>query len=190
MARIPVPDEFPGIQGLMTFRPETAAPLNELVEVLLRGPHSLTRPERQLIATLVLYRNGCRYAHMCHGAIAAAQLDGNEELVDQVRADYRSAPVSDKLKALLAIAEQVVEGGKSVTDEAVAEARAQGATDLEIHDTVLIAAAFCMYPRYIDGLDAPQPDDPDFYRDLGSRLADKGFLAVGKERMDRSRRRD
>ena len=60
-------------------------------------------------------------------------------------------------------------------------ARKEGATDLEIHDTVLIAAAFCMYNRYVDGLGTIQPDDPAFYHDRGARVARDGYAAVSAE---------
>ncbi|HEX5434828.1 MAG TPA: peroxidase-related enzyme, partial [Candidatus Angelobacter sp.] len=152
MPHIALPPDQPGIRGAMAFRPETAKPLNELVEVLLRGPNTLTPGERELIATYVSYLNDCYYCQSCHGAVAAAHLDGDEDLVGLVKSDFYHAAVSDKLKALLVIAAKVQKGGKNVTTEDVADARRHGATDLEIHDTVLISAAFCMYNRYVDGL--------------------------------------
>ncbi len=181
MAYIPVPPDLPGIRGPMAFRPETARPLNELVEVLLHGPHSLTLGERELIATFVSSRNCTQFCHNIHGAIAAAHLGGNEELVRQVKVDYLQAEISPKLKALLNIAGKVQQDGKLVTAADVEAARKQGATDLEIHDTVLIAAAFCMYNRYVDGLGTDQPADPAFYRERGKRVAREGYVAVSKE---------
>ena len=136
---------FPGITGLMTYRPETAAPLNALAEVLLRGDSTLTRGERELIAAYVSGLNACEFCCDSHSAFAAAQLDAGLELVRQVRADRDSAPIPEKLRALLAIAAAVQEGGRKVGADLVDAARAEGATDLEIHDTVLIAAAFCMF---------------------------------------------
>jgi len=85
MAHITLPEGMPGIRGPMRFRPETAAPLNELVEVLLRGPSTLSQGERELIATLVSARNDCHYCHSIHGAIAAHHLGGDEALVESVR---------------------------------------------------------------------------------------------------------
>ena len=152
MSHIPTPEGLPGIRGLFAFRPETALPLNELVDVLLRGPNSLTLGERELIATYVSAQNDCYYCQTIHGAVAAAHLDGNEELVQKVKLDFANADISQKLKALLVIAGTVQKGGKQVTDQDIAAARREGATDLEIHDTVLIAAAFCMFNRYVDGL--------------------------------------
>src|SRR5579875_969403 len=180
MPHIALPEGLPGIRGAMAFRPETAKPLNELVEVLLWGEHTLTAGERELIATYVSYLNDCYYCQTIHGAIAAAHLNGDEDLVKQVKADFQHADISDKLKALLIIAAKVQKGGKHVTAEDVANARAQGATDLEIHDAVLIAAAFCMYNRYVDGLGTTQPRDESMYRERGRDVARKGYISISK----------
>jgi len=176
MAYIKLPPDLPGIRGPMAFRPETAGPLNELVDVLLRGPHTLSPGERELIATLVSSENECRYCQTIHGAIAAHHLHGDEALVSQVKRDFESAPVSDKLKALLTIAGKTARSGRHVLSEDVAKARAAGATDLEIHDTVLIAAVFCMCNRYVDGLATWAPDDPDFYRQRAAVIAERGYV--------------
>jgi uncharacterized peroxidase-related enzyme len=180
MAHIDLPEGLPGILGPMAFRPATAKPMNELAEVLLRGPSSLSSGERELIATYVSKRNDCHFCHSSHGAAAAHHL-GGEAVVDAVRSDPESAPVSDKLKALLDVAGKVQRGGREVTSEDVARARSQGATDSEIHDTVLIAAAFCMYNRYVDGLATWAPDDPEAYREPGRLLAEQGYVHAGEQ---------
>jgi uncharacterized peroxidase-related enzyme len=177
MPHISLPEGVPGIRGPMTFRPETAKPLNELADVLLRGPHTLSPGERELIATFVSSQNDCRYCQTIHGAIAAHHLGGNEGLVVQVRSDPQQAPISDKLKALLVIAGKTAEGGKRVTAEDIARARQHGATDLEIHDTVLITGLFCMCNRYVDGLATWAPDDPDFYRARAALVAEHGYAS-------------
>ena len=177
MPHIMLPEGLPGIRGPMAFRPETAKPLNELVDVLLRGPHILTRGERELIATFVSARNDCRYCQTIHGAVAAHHLHGNEDLVVKVKGDPERAPISDKLKALLVIAGKTAESGKAVTAEDVERAREHGATDFEIHDTVLIAAVFCMCNRYVDGLATWAPDDPEFYRQRAALVAQHGYAA-------------
>jgi len=159
------------------FRPETAKPMNELVDVLLRGPSTLSPGERELIATYVSAENDCRYCQTIHGAIAAHHLGGDEEIVRRVKQDFEQAEVSEKLKALLHIAGKVQVGGKSVTPEDIERARRQGATDLEIHDTVLIAAMFCMCNRYVDGLATWAPDDPEFYRQRAALVATNGYTA-------------
>ncbi len=180
MPYISLPEDQPGIRGAMAFRPETAKPLNDLVEVLLRGPSTLTRGERELIATYVSSLNDCYYCQTIHGAIAAAHLDGDEDLVKRIKADFRHADVSDKLKALLVIAGKVQRGGKNVTAADVEHARSLGATDVEIHDTVLIAAAFCMYNRYVDGLGTTQPRDEAMYRERGKLVARDGYVSISK----------
>jgi uncharacterized peroxidase-related enzyme len=168
--------ESPGIRGLMRFRPETAKPLNDLAETLLRQPNSLPRGERELIAAYVSGLNECDYCCSSHSAFAAAQLDAGMPLVDQVRADLDSAPVSAKLRALLRIAGAVREDGRKVTPELVAAATQEGATDVEIHDTVLIAAAFCMFNRYVDGLGTAVPEDPAaYYPQSARRIVDVGY---------------
>jgi uncharacterized peroxidase-related enzyme len=175
MAHISIPEGLPGISGGFAFRPETAKPMRELAHVLLHEPNSLTGGERELIATYVSSQNNCYFCHASHGAAAAAHLGGND-VVNCVRADFESAPVSAKLKALLAIAGKVQKDGKLVTKEDIERARREGATDLEIHDTVLIAAAFCMYNRYVDGLGTWQPQDPDMYAQMGQHLAEHGYI--------------
>jgi uncharacterized peroxidase-related enzyme len=177
MAHIKLPEGIPGIRGPMQFRPETAKPLNEIVDVLLRGPHSLSQGERELIGTYVSARNDCRYCQTIHGAIAAHHLHGNEDLVACVKQDPESAEISPKLKALLAIAAKVQQSGKDVTTRDIERARNEGATDLEIHDTVLIAAVFCMCNRYVDGLATWAPDDPEFYRQRAAIVATNGYAA-------------
>jgi uncharacterized peroxidase-related enzyme len=180
MPHIQLPEGLYGIRSAMAFRPETAKPLNELVEILLHGPSSLTAGERELIATYVSSENDCYYCQTIHGAIAAASLNDDEALVKKVKFDFQHAAISEKLKALLVIAGQVQRGGKQVTAEAIADARELGATDLEIHDTVLIAAAFCMYNRYVDGLATTQPEDDAMYRERGRIVARDGYVAVSK----------
>ncbi len=183
MPHIKLAEDLPGIRGAMAFRPETALPLNELVEVLLRGPSTLTPGERELIATYVSSQNDCFYCQTIHGAIAAHHLGGNEQLVLDTKRDYKTAAVSNKLKALLAIAGKVQKGGKNVLSDDIERARREGATDIEIHDTVLIAAAFCMYNRYVDGLATWAPTDPEFYRARGAKVAKEGYLQVSRELM-------
>jgi uncharacterized peroxidase-related enzyme len=178
MPHIELPAGLPGIRGPMAFRPETSKPLNELVEVLLRGPSTLTPGERELIATYVSAENDCYYCQTVHGAIAAAHLNDNEDLVRSVKRDFLHADVSEKMKALLKIAGAVQKGGKYVKKEEVEQARQLGATDLEIHDTVLIAAAFCMFNRYVDGLATWQPEDTEMYRQRGKMVASVGYVGA------------
>ena len=175
MPHIDLPEGVPGISAGFALRPETAKPMRELAHILLHERSSLTPGERELIATYVSSKNDCYFCQTSHGAAAAAHLD-DAEIVRKVKGDFHAAPVSPKLKALLAIAGKVQRGGKNVTTADVEEARRQGATDLEIHDTVLIAAAFCMYNRYVDGLDTWQPRDEEMYAQMGKNLAENGYV--------------
>lgn len=176
MAHIKLPEGLPGIRGPMAFRPETSKALNELAEVLLRSENSLTRGERELIATYVSALNDCFFCQNAHGGIAQHYLQCDMSYIDQVKRDYESTSISDKLKALLSIAASVQKGGKNVTTEQVEKAKILGTTDMEIHDTVLIAAAFCMFNRYVDGLGTWAPQDRNIYVERGPRRAEEGYL--------------
>jgi uncharacterized peroxidase-related enzyme len=184
MPYIPLEEHLPGITGLLEYRKDTAAPIRELTQILLRGPSTLTEGERELIATIVSYRNECTFCATAHTA-AADILLGEANTAAKVKQDIATAPVSNKMKALLTIAAQVQQGGKNVTTESVQNAKDAGATDLEIHDTVLIAALFCLYNRYVDGLSTVTPTDPAFYKGLGERLKNNGYnrLAHGYDHL-------
>jgi uncharacterized peroxidase-related enzyme len=175
VAHIELDPGQPGILALFQFRPETAGALLELTNVLLRGPGSLSPGERELIAASVSRRNECRFCELSHGAMAAAQLPGGAAAVDAVLADPAGGAAGPKLTALLGIAAAVQRSGAAVTGELVAAARDVGATDLEIHDTVLIAATFCMLNRYVDGLGAPSPADPRAYAGMAEHLTAHGY---------------
>jgi uncharacterized peroxidase-related enzyme len=168
---------LPGITSLLDYRKETAKPLMELAEVLLRGDSPLTRGERELIAAYVSECNDCEFCAASHGACAAVLLPEGTPLVEQVRKDPAQAPISDKLRALLTIAGAVAQGGWAVKDEHVEAARAAGAEDRDIHDTVLVASAFCMYNRYVDGLATLTPHDPAAYAMMAKRLVEQGYAA-------------
>ncbi len=177
MPHIELPADMPGITAGFAFRPETAGPMRDLAHVLLHtaGNDGYSSRDRELVAAFVSSRNTCYFCQRSHGAAATHLNGGGTSLVDAVCQDYRTAPVSEKLKALLAIAEQVQVDGKRVTKTLVDEARQQGATDLNIHDTVLIAAAFCMYNRYVDGLATWQPREEAMYVEMGRRMAEEGY---------------
>ncbi len=177
MAHIQLPLGLPGIRGLLAFRPEIAIPLGELTDVLLHRPGSLSPGERELIAAHVSALNGCTYCHASHAAIATCHLD-DAALVAAAIANPESAPVPAKLKALLVLAGRVQQGGHAVRAEDIARARHAGATDLEIHDTVLIAALFCLFNRYVDGLATWTPTDAEGYRQRAAFVAAHGYAAV------------
>ena len=169
-------EELPGIIGLMHYRPETAEPLNQLVETLLRGPSTLTPGEREIIASSVSWWNDCHFCHTSHGAAACAHLGRGVDFIDAIKAGLPNEPLSPKMHALLQVAHQVQRGCKHVTADDIAAARNAGATDLEIHDTVLIAAAFCMFNRYVDGLDTWAWPEKERFMEIGGKMAHEGYM--------------
>jgi uncharacterized peroxidase-related enzyme len=175
MAYINVPEGVPGIRSLVMFRPETGKYLYELAQALLRGPSPLSEAEREIIATYVSHRNECKFCASSHAAAARYLLGEDEKLMDEVLNDYTSADISDKLKALLNIAGKVQILGKEVKQQDIDQARAAGAGDMDIHDTVLIAATFSMFNRYVDGLGSLTPPNREDYLEMGKRLAEKGY---------------
>jgi uncharacterized peroxidase-related enzyme len=174
MSHINLPEGLPGISAGFAYRPETAKPMRELAHILLHEPGSLSPGERELIACFVSSRNKTYFCEASHGAAATAHF-GDASIVEQIKNDFYAAPVSPKLRALLVIAGKIQQDGKLVSKGDVEAARKLGATDLEIHDTVLIAAAFCMYNRYVDGLGTWQPRNPDMYAQMGKHLAEEGY---------------
>jgi uncharacterized peroxidase-related enzyme len=175
MPYIEVAPGVPGIGSLLRAYPETGKPLMALAQMLLRGPSTLTQGERELIAARVSSENKCVFCAGSHSAAAAELLGGNKQLVADVRADYEKSAVTAKMKALLALADKVRQDGKRVGEADIQAARLEGATDLEIHHAVLIAAAFCMYNRYVDGLGTLQPPEGPAYDEMGKRLATQGY---------------
>jgi uncharacterized peroxidase-related enzyme len=184
MPHIDFKNDLPGIRSAMAYSPKTAAPMNDLAQLLLRSSEGLDRSERELIGMYVSYLNDCFYCHHSHGEIACIYLGGDRELVDQVRKDYNKAAISEKLKSLLAIAAKVQQGGKFVTGQDIEKAKQNGATDIEIHDTVLIAAAFCMFNRYVDGLNTTTPMDMESYPLRAKQIVENGYgghIYTGKQ---------
>lgn len=177
MAYIAVEEHLPGVTGLLEFRKETGAPIRELTQVLMRGASTLTEAEREWIATVVSAGNDCTFCCSAHEA-AAEVLSGDKSIVAQVKENHHTAPISDKMKALLDIAAAVRVSGKRVTKAMVENAKLQGASDIEIHDTVLIAALFCMYNRYVDGLGTDLPADASYYQTLADRLVHHGYTRL------------
>jgi uncharacterized peroxidase-related enzyme len=176
MAYINLENDLPGIRGPMAYSPETGEALNELAEILLHDDNNtLSRGERELIGAYVSSENDCFFCQNVHGAMAQHYLECDMEFIDAVKKDYKATPVSDKLKSLLTIAGSVQKGGRHVTTTQIEKAKSLGATDKEIHDTVLIAAAFCMFNRYVDGLNTWAPQDRNVYVDRAPMRAKDGY---------------
>jgi uncharacterized peroxidase-related enzyme len=177
MAYIELNNELPGIRGLMQYRPEMARPLNELAEILLRNDdNSLSRGERELIGTYVSYLNDCFFCQNVHGALAGHYLQCDLQQIDAIKQNMQETELPEKMKALLQVAAMVQQSGKKVTQADINNARSNGATDREIHDTVLIAASFCMFNRYVDGLGTWAPQDRNVYLERAPRRAAEGYL--------------
>ncbi|MFT3933598.1 MAG: carboxymuconolactone decarboxylase family protein [Chitinophagaceae bacterium] len=183
MAYINLGNDLPGIRGPMAFSPETAAHLNELAEILLHSENnSLSRGDREMIGAYVSSLNDCFFCQNVHGALAQHYYQCSMQDIDKIKQDYLHAPISENLKALLSIAGSVQKGGKYVTAAQIEEAKQLGATDKEIHDTVLIAAAFCMFNRYVDGLNTWAPQDRQMYIDRAPMRAAEGYAASNPHR--------
>jgi len=175
MAYIKLNEELPGIVGLLDYSPETAKPLTDLAETLLRGPSTLTPGEREIIAAYVSFKNDCHFCHTSHAAAAAHHYGGDLGLVDDIKRGLIHTDISPKLRKLIEIAKKVQISGKEVKAEDVEAARAAGATDKEIHHAVLIAAAFCMFNRYVDGLGTWAPQESEAYDEMGKMMAFEGY---------------
>lgn len=175
MAYIKLNNQMPGIVGLLWTKPLTGKRLSRFANTLLKGPSSLTSGEREMIAAYVSSKNDCNFCCNSHTSAAIHHHDGNEDLLRNVKSNASEAPISPKMKALLHIAGKVQQGGKQATIADFDAARKTGATDDDLHDTVLIAAAFCMFNRYVDGLGTQEPEDKDEYKSMGKRMAEKGY---------------
>ena len=175
MPHIKLNDNLPGIRALMDFSPRTANPINEMAEILLREDNSLSRGERELIGTYVSHLNDCFFCQNVHGSLAQHYMQCDMQFIDDIKADYEKIPISDKMKTLLSIAGSVQMGGKNVSSNQIEKAKSEGATDKEIHDTVLIAAFFCMCNRYVDGLATNANPDRQFYIDRSEARAKEGY---------------
>ncbi len=175
MPHIRLPKGQPGIRGLFAFSPSSAKPLLDLAQTLLRGDSTLSVGERELIAAYVSRKNGCFFCGMSHGAAAQCLLPNGRSVVSSVLKNPERAAISTKLKSLLAVASKVAKSGKRVLKSDIGKARRAGASEKEIHDTVLIAAAFCMYNRYVDGLATWAPKSKAAYDKMGKFLAECGY---------------
>jgi uncharacterized peroxidase-related enzyme len=175
MAHIDLPAGVPGIIGLLTAYPHSRKPLNALANAVLVGDASLSRGERELIATYTSARNECNFCMNSHAAAARQLLLDRGDLVDQVMRDAQAAPISDKMRALLSISDKVRRDGRLVTRHDIERAEEAGADDRAIHDTVLITAMFCMFNRYVDGLGTALPDDRSMFDVIGARIAQHGY---------------
>ena len=165
----------PGIVELLFYKGPTGKALSNLAETILRGPSGMTSGERELIASYVSKLNDCEFCHESHSAAANVHLGDQGQTVSCVVSDLEDAPISEKMKYLLKVAAKVQRSGREVTEKDIQLAKNHGASDQDIHDTVLVAAAFCMFNRYVDGLGTNLPKSKEEYKEMGKRLANKGY---------------
>lgn len=163
------------MRGLLAFRPAIAPAITALTETLLRSEEGLSRGERELIGAFVSALNDCFICQHVHGAVAQCHLGVGDDFIEKVKQDFQQTPLSEKMKSLLAIAESTQRSGAFVTSEQVESAQKAGASDLEIHDTVLITSLFCLFNRYLDGLGVTSEDNLETFRQRGRLIAEKGY---------------
>ncbi len=175
MPHIDLRSDLYGITSLLDYRKEAADPLCELTQLLLRGESTLTESERELIAAYVSSLNECNFCTAAHASASCLLPGGDASNIKSAIRGIDEMDASDKIKSLLKLAAKVQQSGLSVKMEDANEARKSGATDTEIHDTVLIAALFCLYNRYVDGLATRTPDNPLYFEVLGKRITSRGY---------------
>ncbi len=176
MAHIELPEGAFGIRGPMMVRPEVAIHLNELASVLLHDEHTLSKADREFIGTAASAANNCEYCSNIHAAITAAHAGSTRVAILESAASETTS--DNKVAALASLAKLVTQGGKAITEEAISRARSAGATDTEIHDSILIGASFCMFNRYVDGLATPTPNAHEAYDTMARERAAKGYRAI------------
>lgn len=174
--------EVPGIVAAMQLSPGLALHLRGLADELLVRDFpgaTLTRAERELIATAVSAGNDCFYCMDSHGAFAGellrrANATGVDALIDSVKSG-RAQEMGAKMAALVHLASTVQESPRRLTREDVVRALEAGATDADTQLAVLIASAFCMYNRMVDGLRARTPANEAAYAARATEIAEHGY---------------
>lgn len=175
MAHIKLPTDAPGIRGPLSFRPDAARHLLGLAETILRQPASLEPGEREVIAAWTSHLNGCKFCMKSHAAAARAWLGiERSAALDRLLAEEDPSGFAPKMRALLEISRALQGCVLGVRPEHIERARAAGASDSDIHDAVLITAAFCMYNRYVEGLGTREAEEHE-YAPMGQRLRDQGY---------------
>lgn len=177
MAHITVPNHTPGLLGLLLSRPRLAQYLTAFLQELLRGESPLSPGERELVALVVSVENRCQYCTRSHLTVARKFFPDQEELVEQVLNNVEKAPIRPAMKMLLKMARQVIKiESQTLNSELVAQAQAHGATEQEIHDTVLVASTIAMINRYVDALGADIPEEVEYYEHTSDYLVNYGYV--------------
>jgi len=164
-----------GIRAALAAYPDTAGPLMALAEAVLRGPSSLEPSERELLAAAVSGANGCRFCALSHGAAARELLADRSPWVDAVLAGGLAPDLPPRLAGLVTLARAVAASPHGRADAEAQAARQAGASDRDLHDTILVTGLFCLFNRYVDGLGVPEPASEADYGPMGRRLASQGY---------------
>ena len=175
MAHVTLNSDLPGITGLLNTWPLPGEPIRDLTQYILRGENSLSEGERELIASMVCVGNSCQFCSNAHIA-AAARYIGSKETVNAILQQPFGGEVDNRIAHLLEISGAVGISGSLVTESMIESAKQAGATDLEIHDTIMIAALFSFYNRYVDGLATDLPENESYYEMLADRLTTSGYV--------------
>jgi len=166
-------NNYPGILEMLWYKPATGSKLTALAHQALLGKSGLTSGERETIAAYTSALNECEFCCASHNGAVVCHLQKDIKPNDYLTPEFMAGQTK-KMQALLALAAQVQKGGRHVTPDVVDAAKKAGASDEDIHDAVLVCAAFCMFNRYVDGLGTYVSNEAD-YKDTGVRLATKGY---------------
>jgi uncharacterized peroxidase-related enzyme len=174
--------DVPGILTAIRLTPQLGVHLRGLADELLVNDFpgaTLERAEREMLATAVSAANDCFYCMDSHGAFANALLERSGEgdrvpLVDAIKLGG-SEGVGEKMRALLHVSRTVRREPRDLTDADVAAAHAAGASDADVQLAVLIAAAFSMYNRMVEGFRAKTMPSADAYRARAAEIAEHGY---------------
>jgi uncharacterized peroxidase-related enzyme len=177
--------DVPGILVAMHLTPTLGVHLRALADEVLVNEYpcaTISRHERELLATAVSAGNDCYFCMDSHGAFATALMEQSGvtdrlPLVD-VAKDGASAGFDPKMEALLHIARTVGRDALELTAADVAAARGAGATDADVQLAVLIASAFSMYNRLVDGFRARTAPTPEAYQERAGAIAEFGYSAA------------
>ena len=151
---------------------------------------TLQRHQREMLATAVSAANDCFFCMDSHGAFAGALLEREEatdlEPVIDLLKTGSSDGLDDKMRALLHIARTVQHAPLRLTEAEVAIAIDAGATDADVQLAVLIASAFSMYNRLVDGFRAKTPPTAEAYQARAAEIAEHGYSAPSPTAPSRS----
>lgn len=169
---------LPGIVALFAFSPETAKPMNELAERLLRDEHpTLSRGERELIASGVSYANNTEFCQRSHAAFAKFNFEKEGHEAWTLETDHKEG---SKQEVIINLALHTAQNNAEAVKHFALEGLEKNlVTEQEVHDVVLIASAFCMYNRYVSCLDAPVPQEDAAYEAMAERIYNEGYIPAG-----------